>query len=149
MGMAHGLRFTDLPSGVRNPGLRKVNGIVKISLAGAFALCGCGGTVPPPAKDGLPPVAKREMPSKAVQAPEHADTETSREDSGLCWAPLHRPDIKGILIVITKEVTFGELARQLGTNVDHLNAVNELQLKPETLIAVSSELYISRDSPLI
>jgi len=74
-----------------------------------------------------------------------AGAEKVGQDAGRCWAPTDRRDLRGMVIVITREVTFQELARQLETTVDHLNAINELELQPWTLLARGSELYFTRE----
>ena len=50
-------------------------------------------------------------------------------------------------LVIEKEITYGELARELGTTVEMLNKLNKLNLDANTLIAKGSELYVPPQTP--
>ncbi len=85
-------------------------------------------TNPTPAKKSAPkPVAKKSTPKPAP-------------------APVKKEEPKPTTfssIIVMNQISFGDFAAKHSSTTDQLNALNGLNLKPRTLLAKGSELYVS------
>ncbi len=135
-------------------------------LAGVIVLSGCSVSEPPPAELVQAPEPERVTSAKSQPATQAGTGKSAKgvdvakpaedavagkidQDPDRCWKPSKRMNLPGQVIEVTRDVIFIELADQLGTTVAHLNAINELQLQPGTMIAEGSEIYISRDPSIL
>lgn len=96
-------------------------------------------TTPTPAKKSTPkPVAKKSTPAPAPKPVAKKPTPKPAPKP----APAPKPQSFSSIIVMN-QISFGDFAEKHGTTTDQLNALNGLSLKPSTLLAKGSELYVS------
>ncbi len=87
--------------------------------------------LPGTAEEAVPAPAEAAAPDAAA-APDKSDTPTEPAGS----------ERKVIAVTVDTEISYGEFATKHGTDIDRLNALNDLNLTSATILAKGSELYV-------
>lgn len=126
-----------------NPGLdpSKLSVGQQINLKKTPAQAKKNSTSPPPAKKKAPVIAEKKV--KLVNAPSPALViEAPKPEEKKAVAAEVAPPSTIASVLVEKEISFGALANRHRTSTQQLNALNGWRLKPTTVLAKGSEVYV-------